>query len=81
MAARAGALPLGSGDEMPDGGAAQLDFLLRSIHQRAASAGAVSEDAAEASHIFTLLMGDKVGPRRSFIVEESRRLGLGDLDV
>ena len=39
------------------------------------------EDAAEASHIFTLLMGDKVGPRRSFIVEESRRLGLGDLDV
>ena len=39
------------------------------------------EDAAEASHLFTLLMGDKVAPRRELIVQEARDLGFSDLDI
>lgn len=38
------------------------------------------EDAAEASHVFSLLMGDKVAPRRQLIEEEGSRLALADLD-
>lgn len=40
-------------------------------------------DAAEASHMFTLLMGDKVAPRRALIEAHasSAKLGLEDLDV
>ncbi len=39
------------------------------------------DDAAEASHVFTLLMGDKVAPRRQLIEEEGSRLALADLDI
>lgn len=39
------------------------------------------EDAAEASHVLTLLMGDKVVPRRQLIEEEGSRLALADLDI
>ena len=38
------------------------------------------EDAAEASHMFTLLMGDKVGPRRELIEKHGSRLTMEDLD-
>ena len=39
------------------------------------------EDAAEASHLFTLLMGDRVGPRRELIESHGTRLNLEDLDI
>ena len=39
------------------------------------------EDAVEASHMFTLLMGDKVGPRRALIEEHGARLSLDELDI
>ncbi|KAL4440444.1 hypothetical protein ABPG75_003445 [Micractinium tetrahymenae] len=39
------------------------------------------EDAAEASHMFALLMGDKVGPRRELIERHGSRLALVELDI
>ena len=39
------------------------------------------EDAAEASHMFALLMGDKVAPRRQLIEQYGSRLSLDALDV
>ena len=39
------------------------------------------EDAAEADHIFTVLMGDRVAPRREFIETHGPRLNLTELDV
>jgi DNA gyrase subunit B len=39
------------------------------------------EDAAEASHTFVLLMGDKVAPRRALIEAEGQRYSLEQLDV
>ncbi|MGD1901078.1 MAG: DNA topoisomerase (ATP-hydrolyzing) subunit B [Geitlerinemataceae cyanobacterium] len=39
------------------------------------------EDAAEADRIFTVLMGDKVAPRREFIETEGPKLNLVDLDI
>jgi DNA gyrase subunit B len=39
------------------------------------------DDAAEASHTFTLLMGDKVAPRRQLIEQYGSRLSLEELDV
>ena len=39
------------------------------------------EDAAEADRIFTVLMGDRVGPRREFIETYGSRLNLTDLDI
>ncbi len=39
------------------------------------------EDAAEADRIFTILMGDKVAPRREFIETHGSKLGLADLDI
>ena len=39
------------------------------------------EDAAEASHMFALLMGKNVEPRRELIEREGRQLGLMDLDI
>ncbi|MGH2412510.1 MAG: DNA topoisomerase (ATP-hydrolyzing) subunit B [Microcystaceae cyanobacterium] len=39
------------------------------------------EDAAEADRIFTVLMGDRVAPRREFIETHSSRLNLTDLDI
>jgi len=39
------------------------------------------EDAAEASHLFTLLMGDRVGPRRELIEAHGTRMNLEDLDI
>ena len=38
-------------------------------------------DAVEASRIFTLLMGDKVGPRRELIEQHGSSLTLQDLDI
>ncbi|MBD2019579.1 DNA topoisomerase (ATP-hydrolyzing) subunit B [Leptolyngbya sp. FACHB-36] len=39
------------------------------------------EDAAEADRIFTVLMGDRVGPRREFIETNAPKLALADLDI
>jgi DNA gyrase subunit B len=39
------------------------------------------EDAAEADRIFTVLMGDRVAPRREFIETHGPRLNLAELDV
>ncbi|MBE9177910.1 DNA topoisomerase (ATP-hydrolyzing) subunit B [Oculatella sp. LEGE 06141] len=39
------------------------------------------EDAAEADRIFTVLMGDRVAPRREFIETHGPRLNLEDLDI
>lgn len=39
------------------------------------------EDAAEASHLFSLLMGDRVGPRRELIESHGTRMNLEDLDI
>ena len=39
------------------------------------------EDAAEADRIFTVLMGDRVAPRREFIEANAPKLNLVDLDI
>jgi len=39
------------------------------------------EDAAAAAHMFTVLMGDKVAPRRALIESEGAKYRLEDLDV
>ncbi|BAZ04146.1 DNA topoisomerase (ATP-hydrolyzing) subunit B [Calothrix sp. NIES-3974] len=39
------------------------------------------EDAAEADRIFTILMGDRVQPRREFIETHGSKLNLSDLDI
>lgn len=39
------------------------------------------EDAAEADRIFTILMGDRVAPRREFIETYGSKLTLQDLDI
>lgn len=39
------------------------------------------EDAAEASHMFALLMGDKVGPRRELIEQHGKSYTFEDLDI
>ncbi len=39
------------------------------------------EDAAEADRIFTVLMGDRVAPRREFIETHGSRMNLTDLDI
>ena len=39
------------------------------------------EDAAEADRTFTVLMGDRVAPRREFIETHGSRLNLTDLDI
>jgi len=39
------------------------------------------EDAAEADRIFTVLMGDRVAPRREFIELNAPKLNLTDLDI
>jgi DNA gyrase subunit B len=39
------------------------------------------EDAAEADRIFTVLMGDRVAPRREFIETYASRLNFTDLDI
>jgi len=39
------------------------------------------EDAAEADRIFTILMGDKVAPRREFIETYGSKLNFTDLDI
>ena len=47
-------------------------------HRAAAAAAAA---AAEASHMFALLMGDKVAPRRELIERHGSRLALEELDI
>jgi DNA gyrase subunit B len=39
------------------------------------------EDAAEASHLFALLMGDKVAPRRELIERHAAQINLDELDI
>ncbi len=39
------------------------------------------EDAAEADRVFTMLMGDRVAPRREFIETYGSRMNLADLDI
>ncbi|MEO0758830.1 MAG: DNA topoisomerase (ATP-hydrolyzing) subunit B [Cyanobacteria bacterium J06648_16] len=39
------------------------------------------EDAAEADRIFTVLMGDRVAPRREFIETYGPKLNMADLDI
>jgi DNA gyrase subunit B len=39
------------------------------------------EDAAEADRIFTVLMGDRVAPRREFIETYGPQLQIADLDI
>ncbi|MEN9274032.1 MAG: DNA topoisomerase (ATP-hydrolyzing) subunit B [Gloeomargarita sp. DG02_4_bins_56] len=39
------------------------------------------EDAAEADRLFTILMGDRVPPRREFIETYASRLSLAELDI
>ncbi len=39
------------------------------------------EDAAEADRVFTVLMGDRVAPRREFIETHGTKLNLNDLDI
>jgi DNA gyrase subunit B len=39
------------------------------------------EDAAEADRIFTILMGDRVAPRREFIETNAPKMALADLDI
>ncbi len=39
------------------------------------------DDAAEASHMFTLLMGDKVAPRRALIEAHGANISLASLDI
>ena len=39
------------------------------------------EDAAEAERIFTVLMGDRVAPRREFIETYGPKLNMADLDI
>jgi len=39
------------------------------------------EDAAEADRVFTVLMGDRVAPRREFIETYGSKLNLADLDI
>jgi DNA gyrase subunit B len=39
------------------------------------------DDAAEADRIFTILMGDRVAPRREFIETYGSRLNLAELDI
>jgi DNA gyrase subunit B len=39
------------------------------------------EDAAEADRIFTILMGDRVAPRREFIETHGSKINLNDLDI
>lgn len=39
------------------------------------------QDAAEADRIFTILMGDRVAPRREFIETYGSRLNLAELDI
>ena len=39
------------------------------------------EDAAEADRVFTVLMGDRVAPRREFIETYGSKMNLSDLDI
>jgi DNA gyrase subunit B len=39
------------------------------------------DDAAEASHMLTLLMGDKVGPRRELIEAHGKEYQFDELDI
>jgi DNA gyrase subunit B len=39
------------------------------------------EDAAEADRVFTMLMGDRVAPRREFIETYGSRMNMADLDI